>query len=272
MVILMINKTLYFKELKRNFPLFIIFAFLLLLYGGIVSSLFNPNPDMTNWMELVTEQFPEMMEFIGFNVNNLNDYQSFVAGYLYGMLMIAFGLILVILLVNKLIFNYISNGSFVFLLSSPNSRNKVLGTQIFVVLTYLFSFVLTIFLILALSGSLNFPQHVDWLKLLYLNFSFFLLLLFISSLTTFASSLFEGKVAFSLNIGLNVSFFIFKLISNLGNNYKFFKYLTPYSLFNIEKALNFEFGSVINNIILLLLTVTLYTITFISFKKKDLSL
>ena len=78
MVILMINKTLYFKELKRNFPLFIIFAFLLLLYGGIVSSLFKPNPDMTNWMELVTEQFPEMMEFIGFNVNNLNDYQSFV--------------------------------------------------------------------------------------------------------------------------------------------------------------------------------------------------
>lgn len=268
----MINKTLYLKELKRNFILFVIFALLLLLYGGIVSSLFTPDPNAAGWMDEFMRQYPEMMELIGFNVGNYTDYQSFVSGYLYGMLLIVFGLIFTILLVNRLIFKYLDTGSFVYLLNSPNSRSKILLTQIITILSYLSLFVLTIYLILAIGGTINFSSYVDWLKLLYLNFSFLLLLVFIASLSVLAATLFEGGISFSLMVGLNTVFFIFKLISNLGNNYKFFKYLTPYSLFDIDKIINYDIISVVQNISLLAISLVLFIITFKFFKKKDLSL
>lgn len=268
----MISKTLYLKELKRNYTLFIIFGLLLLIYGGIVSSLFTPDPNAAGWMDEFMHQYPEMMDLIGFNVSNYTDYQSFVSGYLYGMLLIVFGLIFVIILVNRLIFKYLDNGSFVYLLSSPNSRNKILLTQILVLISYLILFVLAIYLILAIGGTINFPSYVDWLKLLYLNFSFILLLIFITSLSVFASSLFEGRVSFGLMVGLNSLFFIFKLISNLGINYQIFKYLTPYSLFDVEGVINYSTSSLVHNFSLIILSLSLFTITFIFFKKKDLSI
>lgn len=50
--------------------------------------------------------------------------------YLYGFLMILFPLIFIIILVNKLVASYIDNGSMASLLATPNSRGKIIRTQL----------------------------------------------------------------------------------------------------------------------------------------------
>ena len=269
---IMINLTLYRKEMKSNFMLFVIFAGVILLYGSIVSSIFTPDVEAAGWLDSFVEMYPGMMGFIGFNVENLTNYQAFISGYLYGMLFIMFGIIYTILLSNKLIFRYLNDGSFTYLLSTPDSRSKLLFTQMKVLGSYLFLMVLLMFLVVAGFGSISHFEHVDWGVIAYLNFSFLIMLLFISSITMFASSLFEGKIAFGLNIGVPIILFFFKMISNLGSNYEWFKYLTPFSLFDTMLIIKYDVMAIVNNLILLLFTIIILVVTFKLFNKKDLSI
>lgn len=272
MVITMINQKLYIKEMKRNITLFAIFGGLLLMYGTIVSSMFSPDPDAASWMDAFIDLYPEMMDFIGFNVDNLTNYQSFVGGYLYGMLLLLFGLIFIILLMNRLLFRYLDNGAFVYYVTTPNSRIKVLLSQLAVILTYVVIFVTTIVLILGISGAINFPAYVDWPQLLYLNFSYFMLLNLIVAVSFAVVTIFEGRLASGLLTGLNVVLFVLKLISNLGSEYEFIKYLTPYSLFDVDKVLAYDVIAIYHNVGLLLMSLLLYAVSIYVFKRKDLSL
>lgn len=267
----MINMPLFKKELKRNLMIFLIFLGLIMLYGIIVSALFDPNAENLGWIKMLQEAYPEMLDFIGFNIIHLSDYQYFISGYLYGMLFILFGLIYANILSNKLIFRYLDRGSIAYLLSTPNSRLKILTTQIKVFGTYLFLLVLSMFLITSISGEIFNPSYVDFGKMLYLNFSFLLLLNFISAIMVLCHSLFDGKLALGSSIGIPVVFFFLKLISNLGDKYKFVSYLTPISLFDPTASINYTGLSLVYNGILLVLTVVLYSISLYGFNKRDLS-
>src|SRR5690606_4007887 len=207
MVINMISLPLYKKEIKSQLPLFLIFTVLILMYGLIVVTLFNPDPEAAGWLDSIIEMYPEMMDLIGFNIADFTNYQLFIAGYLYGMLFLLFGLIYSILVTNKLIFRYLDKGSFVYLISTPNSRSKILFTQIKVLGTYLFGLSLLMFLVVTIPGLINYGTYVDPIKLLYLNASYFILLLFLSSINVLFTTLFEGKKASILSIAVPVLFF-----------------------------------------------------------------
>jgi ABC-2 type transport system permease protein len=271
MVFNMINLALYKKELKRNLMIFLIFFGLIMLYGIIVSALFDPSVENLGWMQMLQEMYPELLDFIGFNVAHLTDYQYFVSGYLYGMLFLLFGLLYANILSNRLIFRYIDRGSIAFLLTTPNSRTKVITTQIKVLGTYTFIMTMSMYLILSISGEVFNPTYVDFGKLLYLNFSFFLFLCFIGALMFLCHSLFDGKTALGLGMGIPVVFFFLKLISNLGDQYKIVTYLTPFSLFDPIRCINYDGLSFLFNGILIILTAALYFITIHFFKKRDLS-
>jgi|SRR5690554_2116538 ABC-2 type transport system permease protein len=267
----MINIALYKKEFKRNLILFLIFLGLILLYGAIVSAMFDPNVDNLSWIQSLQDLYPELLDFIGFNFAEITDYQYFISGYLYGMLFILFGIIYANIISSRLIYRYIDQGSIVFLLSTPNSRKKVLLTQIFVVQTYLFLLALSMFLVTSLFGEIFNPGYVDFGKLFYLNLSFFILLSFISSLMILCHSIFEGKKALGFSIGLPVLFFFLNLITNLGNTYKFVVYFTPFSLFDPILCINYSGLSFIYNGLLILLTLSTFGITIFHFNKRDLS-
>ncbi len=272
MVFKMLSIALYKKELKSNFMLFVIFSGLILLYGGIVATMFTPDPEAAGWLDAFSQMYPEMMEFIGFSVDNLTNYGSFIAGYLYGMLFIMFGLIFTILLTNRLVFRYLDKGSMAYLIATPNARSKILFTQIKVIGTYLFAMVSIMFLVLGIIGFINNPDYVDWFILLYMNFSFLMLLVAISGMTVFASALFDGKLAFGLNVFIPVLFFLLKMIGNLGVDYQWARYLTPFSLFNTDYIINLESISILYNVILLSIGGLLYALTIYLFKKRDLSI
>lgn len=267
----MINMALYKKELRRNLMIFLIFLGLIMLYGIIVSALFDPNTENLGWMKMLQEAYPEMLDFIGFNVVHLTNYQYFISGYLYGMLFILFGLIYANILSNRLIFRYLDRGSIAYLLSTPNSRTKILTTQIKVFGTYLFLLALSMFLITSISGEIFNPSYIDFGKLFYLNFSFLLLLCFIGAIMVLCHSLFEGKLALGTSIGIPVIFFFLKLISNLGDKYKFVAYLTPFSFFDPVACINYDGLSFLYNGVLIVLTIMIFGIAIYGFNKRDLS-
>lgn len=268
----MININLFKKEFKNGFMLFVIFLGVILLYGIIVASMFSPDETSQGWLEEVMNMFPGLMDAMGFNIESLSNYQSFVAGYLYGMLFIMFGLIFTILLTNRLIFKPLDSGSFVYIHSSCNKRSRIIITEILVIITYLFIMALVMFLTISIAGYVKYAEYVNFGELAYLNLSFFTLLVFISSITIFTSSLFEGKLAMGLNVGLPVFFFLFKMISNLGEKYDLIKYFTPFSLFDPESSIHFSINSIVFNIVLIVASFGVFIINIVLFKKKDLSI
>lgn len=271
MVMHMINFTLFKKEFKSNLVLYGIFSLVILMYGIIVVDLFNPLED-SSWIEQIMQIMPELMSFFGFALEDVTNYQAFVAGYLYDMLFILLGIIFITMLVNRLVFRYLDQGSFGYLIATPNSRTKIMFTQAVTLICYLLMQVMLMFVIVAGYGKITHRNYVDIGRIFYLNFSFFLLLLFISSITFCFLSLLEGKLATGLNIGVLTFFFFAKLISNLGGNYEFFKFLTPFSLFNPRMIVSFSKTVHIYNVILGLVTILIYTLTFKLFNKRDLAI
>ena len=263
---------LFKKELKSQAMLFGIFVGLILMYGFIVVTLFNPDPAEAGWLDFIIETYPEMMDLIGFNIADFTNYQLFISGYLYGMLFLLFGLIFAILLSNKLIFKYLDKGSFVYLHSTPHSRTQILFTQIKVLGTFQFLLALVMFLVVTLGGMIQYPDYVDPLKLLYLNFSYLLLMFALGSFNVFASSIFEGKLSFGLSVGVPVFFFFLQMIGNLGGDYEVFKYFTPFSLFNTDYIITYNPLSFIYNGVLIVMTILLTFLTFHLFNKRDLSI
>jgi len=272
MVSNMLSWPLYKKEFKSHMVLFLIFIALVMMYGFIVVSLFNPDPEQAGWLTTIIEAYPEMMDLIGFNIADFTNYQSFIAGYLYGMLFLLFGIIYTILMSNRLIYRYLDKGSFGFILSTPNSRSKILLTQISVLVTYLLLLSLSMFIITGLGGLILYPDYVDVGRIFYLNASYFLLMLLIGSFNVLSTSAFEGKIAFSLNMMIPIIFFFFMLISNLGGNFEWIQYLTPFSLFNVDEIISLSALSFVFNGILLGSLIAIFGISLVTFNKRDLNL
>ena len=182
------------------------------------------------------------------------------------MLFLLFGIIYTILMSNRLIYRYLDKGSFGFILSTPNSRSKILLTQISVLVTYLLLLSLSMFIITGLGGLILYPDYVDVGRIFYLNASYFLLMLLIGSFNVLSTSAFEGKIAFSFNMMIPIIFF-FMLISNLGGNFEWIQYYLPFSLFNVDEIISLSALSFVFNGILLVSSIAIFGISLVTFNK-----
>ena len=80
-------------------------------------------------MNSMLEMFPEGL-LKAFGMAEIHtELTAYLASWLYGLLMIGFPMIYSIMLGNKLVAKLVDNGSFAYLLSTPNSRVKLILTQ-----------------------------------------------------------------------------------------------------------------------------------------------
>lgn len=91
----MINQTLFKRELKANFKVFIIIFAVLMMYITIITGMFDP--ELGSVLEQFTKVMPELMN--------------------------AFGM------ANQLVARYVDRGSMAYLLATPSSRLKIILTQ-----------------------------------------------------------------------------------------------------------------------------------------------
>lgn len=258
--------------LKRNFksclmPFLIIFL-LLVIYTTVIIYMYNP--ELSSMLSDYQKALPEMMNAVGMSgiATNLLEW---IQIYLYGFIMLLFPLIFVVIVVNKLLMSYIETGSMANILASPNSRGKVIRTQIVSMFLWITILMVSITLVGLVYCHFEFSGELDISRYLLLNVCTLMLWFAVSSIS-FCTACFvnEAKYYYLIGAGVPLASFMFQMLGNIGDKLEWFKYLTFYSLLPTDKIVSGSSGAILPVMILVGITIVLSVIGCIRFKKRDL--
>ena len=265
----MFNLVLLKKEFKSNFKILLIFALVLTMYGAIIVSMFDPK--LVDSLNSMVESMPQMFALFGMN-NFSTDLMDFLINYLYSFLLIVLPLVFIILLIHRLVIRYIDKGSIAYLFATPNSRIKIISTQILNAVIEIFILNLYITILIIFASEIMFKGELNISKLIIINVGLYGLWLSFLGIC-FLSSVSFSSSAISLwtGAGVCILFMLFQMISRVGEKAEFFKYLSIISLFNPSKYSTdfniFLFGS----ILLFVIGIITNVLTVIIFNKRDIS-
>lgn len=259
--------------LKRNMvsclkPFFIIFA-VLCMYTLVIMYMYNP--EFSSMLSDYQEALPEMMAAVGMTgmATNLLEWMQI---YLYGFLMILFPLIFIIIVVQKLVMNYIDNGSMANLLATPNSRRKIIVTQAFSVVLWIVILMAAITVVGIVGANMMFPDELNVKRYLMLNGSTLLIQLLVGGIAFVAACICsEAKNYYALGAGLPLLFFLIQMLSNMGEKLENLKYATVYTLLPATEIVSGEGGIWCQNVMMALLAAVLFGGAVWWFCRRDLS-
>ena len=116
------------KEIRSNWVLLVIFLGVLSLYSVMITMMFDPK--LGDSLNMMAESMPQMFAAFGWQIIGTT-LLEFITGYLYGILLVAFPGVYIIILSNRLVAKYVDNGSMAYLLAVPQKRRKIVLTQEF---------------------------------------------------------------------------------------------------------------------------------------------
>jgi ABC-2 type transport system permease protein len=218
---------LFKHTLRRSWILLVIFFGVLTMYMTVVISMYNPE-DMAGLIGMI-EAFPEGLR-IAFGFDALvTDLTAYLASWLYGMLMIGFPMVYSIILGNALVAKMVDNGSFVYLLSTPTPRVKIIVTQGIYALTSLLILFIALFAVGVLSAEAMFPGELNISAFFRLNVTTILVNMVVMMIAFFFSCLFnEARLSLSFGAGIPIAFL---LMNMLGGSAPDLKVLSEISIF-----------------------------------------
>ena len=260
----MFNLVLLKKEFKSNFKILLIFALLLTMYGAIIVSMFDPK--LVDSLNSMVESMPQMFALFGMN-NFSSNLTDFLIYYLYSFLLIIFPLVFIVLLVNRLVIRYIDKGSIAYLFATPNSRIKIISTQILSAVLEIFILNLYITILLIITSEMMFKGELDITKLIIINIALYglWLICFLSSVSFSSTS-----ISLWAGAGLCILFMLFQMISRVGEKAEFFKYLSIITLFAPSKY-STDFNTfLISAICLFIIGIVTNILAIIIFNKRDI--
>lgn len=214
---------------------------------------------------------PEIMSAFGM-ANTGSNLIEFLANYLYGFLLLVFPMILEIILANKLVAKYVDSGSMAYLLSTPNSRCKIVTTQAVFIIINITILILYVTVLGIICSEAMFPGDLDVNKFILINVSVLAMHIAISGICFFASCISNDmKLSYSIGAGLPIAFYIIQMLANMGGKLENLKYITLFTLFEPNKIAsgNNEVGFVIISFVI---GIVLYILGIRIFSKRDLPL
>lgn len=259
--------------LKRNMlvgikPFLVIFA-VLCMYTTVIIYLYDPEfSDMLNEYQ---QALPEMMSAVGMTGIAAN-LLEWIQIYLYGFIMLLFPLIFIIVLLQKLLMGYIDNGSISSLLATPNSRGKLIRTQVLSIILWIVLLMGLVTAVGIVSGELLFPGELDIGKYLILNISTLLLQLAVTGIAFLSACCFsESKYYYAVGAGLPLLFFLLQMISNMGEKLEKLKYITIYTLLPAADIVAGKSKYWRNDAVLFVIAAVLFAAGIWWFQRRDLS-
>lgn len=264
------NITLFKRELKSNFKIIIIFIAVLSMYSGMIISMFDP--DLGKSLNAMAASMPEIFAAFGMAGTGATLIE-FVVNYLYGFLLVVFPSVFIILIANRLMSRYIDGGSMAFLLATPNKRSKIAVTQAVFLIFGIFILVAYVTLFSILAGQGMFPGELDISKFLLVNAGLFGLLIFLSGICFFSSSVFnDSKYSYGVGAGCIIAFILIQMVSQVGDKFEALKYATPLTLFDSKGLMAGDGTAVFLMVLLYILGIVFYAAGILIFDKRDLSL
>ena len=268
----MISFTLFKKNIMSNIWLLTVFIITLGLCTGIIIWMFNP--ELNELLKQYQNTIPKVTKAMNITSDGEGTLIEFINTYLYSFLMIFFPMIFEIILVNKLIVRYVDNGSMAYLLATPNSRRKIITTQI------ISCILLTILLIGIITGigcicsDIMFSEDLDIEKYVLLNLTTLLLTLAVSSICILTACFCNKTKSYvAVGAGIPILFYLIQMFLNMNKDLEKLKYATIFTLLPGKQIIEgAEDEIVMYSLILGIITIALYILSEIKFIKKDLSL
>lgn len=261
---------LFKTTMKKNWILLVIFFGVLTMYTSIMISMYSPDDmeALTSMMKLLPE---EMMNAFGFS-KVITDITGYLASWLYGLLMLAFPMVYCIILGNKLVAKTVDNGSMSFLLSTPNSRVKIIVTQGAYALLSVAVLFAALFAIGVLVSESMFPNLLEIGAYFRLNVTTMLVDMVIMMISFFFSCLFNDT-KFSLGFGAGIPI-LFIFMNMIGGASKDAEILKKISIFGWYDSVELVRGGEIlgTNILYIGIIIILFIASVIVFKRKGLPL
>ncbi|NBK96631.1 MAG: ABC transporter permease [Erysipelotrichia bacterium] len=266
----MISLTLFKKEIKANYKIMLLFLAIVSLYSSVVVAMFDPK--LGKSLEMMAQSMPELFAAFGMNATGTTLIE-FVANYLYGFILIVIPLIFIILMCSRLLTRYLDKGSMAYLLATPNTRTKIIVTQILTSLLAIIFLVLYTMLLIVVCGILFFNEIIDMQAFILVNAGWLGLLVFLSGMCFLSATLFnESKLSIGVGVGLSIVFVLIQMLSQVGDQLECLKYATPLTLFQVDQLVAKDVNAIMCMLVLYGLGIVMYMLAIIIFKKKDLSL
>lgn len=264
----MINKYLFFYEMKKSIKLLIIFMLILTMYVSIIMSMYDPE-----YLDALGDFYllmPEIMDAVGM------DFQSgsmieFMISYLYGFILLVFPMVFSIFRAHSLVAKYVDDSSIVPLLGAPVKREKFIDTQISVLVLGLLILIGYTSLLQILIGHYSSPGELVYRDLLSLNLGLLALHLFIASICFLSSCIFsDAKNSMTWGAGIPSVMFIISMLANAGGEAEKAKYFTFFTLFQAQGLAAREAEAYRGALILLVGSLILFALGRFIFARKDL--
>lgn len=264
------NTTLFMREVRSSYKLWLIFIAILAMYISVIISMFDPKLGET--LDLFAKAMPEMMSLFGMGETGATLIE-FLSNYLYGMLMIVFPMVFIIMLANRLVVAHVDSGSMTYLLASPNTRRKVAFTQMFVLLSMTFVLlVICVGIAIGVSQAM-FPGALIIGDFLLLNLGLACLLFALCGYCFFISCISnETGRAVMFGAGIPTFFYLVQMLANMGGKLADLKYATIFTLFNPKGIIAGDVSAWWMCGVLVVIGTIFFSIGIVRFEKRDLPL
>lgn len=264
----MLNMTLYKRGMQENYKMILIFVAVLTMYFLVVIPMFDPA--LGSALDEFFKAMPELMKMFGMNPASTS-LTSFMASYLYGLIMLIFPMIFSIICANRLVARHVDKGSMVYLLAAPVKRTTIAFTQIKVLCSGIFILVIyaTVLGIVACEGS--FPGKLDIPGFIMLNVGVLALQLLIAGICFLSSCIFnDTRQSVAFGAGIPGLAFVIQLLANTGDSLSKAKYFTFFTLFNTDGIISGDSVAVIQILILFIAAIIVFAAALTVFVKKDM--
>lgn len=262
-------QTLFYRNIQSIWKPWVIFAVVMSMYAVMIISMFDPQ--LGKSLQQMSESMPQLFAAFGMDMQ-AKTLIEFIANYLYGFLLVCLPMVFELIAVNLLMSRYIDRGSMAWLLSGPNGRVKICLTQLTTLILAVVLHVVFITSLCVVVSEITFPGELDIGRFLVLNLSLLGLQIFLSGLCFLGNCLFcESRYALGFGGGLSVLFLLLQMRSQVGEDWEFVKYFTPFTLFE-AKAIALGEGNGWTIVVLYLMGILLYGAAMAIFSKRDLNL
>lgn len=225
------NGPLLKESFKNNRGLLLIFFGVLTMYTVVMVFMYDPE-EMDALASMLTLFPPEMMKAFGFD-SAITDLTSYLASWLYGMLMFGFPMVYCIILGHRLVAKTVDNGSMGYLLSAPLSRTRLVVTRGVYALLSLVALFGAIFGLTAAVCAARFPGLLNMRGFLRLVVTTMLINMVIMMISFFFSCLFnDAKKSLGFGSGVPIAFFLMNMLGSAADDLSFLRDFSVYGLHN----------------------------------------
>lgn len=260
------NSVLFKQNIKKCYKIYFLIIAISIIYNGFIMNMFNPS--LSGIIDIFKQKSPDFIQELQFDTSIIT-LEGFINKYINNFSMIILPFVFTFFVIYKTIVNDIHCGYISLIITSANSRKKIILTHVFSCIFFLFAFVFLNCIVTIIMSDFMYKGILDIRIYIIMAVTIFFIQLEICAVMFFVACYCEDIKGYVLiGGGVPLLFFIIYLISNLNTKVTVLKYLTVFSLFNGER-ISAGIVPVFSWLVLLITSGILFIIGILHYKNRE---